>query len=836
MNIISKYLLPFSCLFLSSFSFSQTLNNTSTNQLYFKLNSLENLSDFSWKQIEDNSQDIPQDLFPFKNFLDSIGVINISQPFGKKKEFTKLYLTFLAQLRDDYPDFNKLIKRMESFSEIDYSEPKYLDFLDFQPNDPSLNSCWHLSKIQAFDAWSLGTGSDSVVVAVVDDALEINHLDLTNVIWNNHLEIPNNGIDDDNNGYVDDYNGYDVADNDNNPNPPNTNLDHGTHVAGISGAQTNNNIGVASIGFGISIMPVKATRDNNFNGTINNAYDGVYYAALNGADIINCSWGSSNFSNTNYNIIQMAQNQGSIIVASAGNSNQNLASNPRYPSCYNGVVCVANTTQSDAKRGSSCYGSRVDISAPGSSILSTIPFNNYGTKSGTSMSAPMVAGLLGLMKSFSPNSTNEQLISCMKSASDNIDVINPSYAGLLGNGRINAYNALLCLSPPNADFKIIKQDSCSGEVQFSDATLGVPKSWGWDFDGDGIIDDTTRTARRYFNHLGSYNTTLTVTNDYGTDTKTVQNAFNITLSDAPLIDNEFICLGDSIFLKTNEYNNLNWYKNENDFDQFQSGLELITEPIYNDTSFFISELSDTSCYSTGLNYFPSNGSNSSNYSYLLFDVFQKMTLKSVDVKSTGSQDRTIIILDSSNQIIFEKTFNNFNTGVHTLNLNATIFPGNNYKIGLSPNSPVNLFRANSGASFPYEIPGLLSITKSMINPINTSTQQYYYFFNWEVCDPICESQRSEVKIFTDVCENIQDLQDVVIFPNPNTGIFTIRVPKNQTGNLKVVNMLGQTVYENSFSAVVERVFVNIPSLSKGVYNLSVFINNKTVVRKFSIVE
>ena len=836
MNIISKYLLPFSCLFLSSFSFSQTLNNTSTNQLYFKLNSLENLSDFSWKQIEDNSQDIPQDLFPFKNFLDSIGVINISQPFGKKKEFTKLYLTFLAQLRDDYPDFNKLIKRMESFSEIDYSEPKYLDFLDFQPNDPSLNSCWHLSKIQAFDAWSLGTGSDSVVVAVVDDALEINHLDLTNVIWNNHLEIPNNGIDDDNNGYVDDYNGYDVADNDNNPNPPNTNLDHGTHVAGISGAQTNNNIGVASIGFGISIMPVKATRDNNFNGTINNAYDGVYYAALNGADIINCSWGSSNFSNTNYNIIQMAQNQGSIIVASAGNSNQNLASNPRYPSCYNGVICVANTTQSDAKRGSSCYGSRVDISAPGSSILSTIPFNNYGTKSGTSMSAPMVAGLLGLMKSFSPNSTNEQLISCMKSASDNIDAINPSYAGLLGNGRINAYNALLCLSPPNADFKIIKQDSCSGEVQFSDATLGVPKSWAWDFDGDGIIDDTTRTARRYFNHLGSYNTTLTVTNDYGTDTKTVQNAFNITLSDAPLIDNEFICLGDSIFLKTNEYNNLNWYKNENDFDQFQSGLELITEPIYNDTSFFISELSDTSCYSTGLNYFPSNGSNSSNYSYLLFDVFQKMTLKSVDVKSTGSQDRTIIILDSSNQIIFEKTFNNFNTGVHTLNLNATIFPGNNYKIGLSPNSPVNLFRANSGASFPYEIPGLLSITKSMINPINTSTQQYYYFFNWEVCDPICESQRSEVKIFTDVCENIQDLQDVVIFPNPNTGIFTIRVPKNQTGNLKVVNMLGQTVYENSFSAVVERVFVNIPSLSKGVYNLSVFINNKTVVRKFSIVE
>ena len=834
MNSIFKYLLFFSCLFLFSVYFSQTLNNTTSNQLYFKLNSLDNLSDLSWKQIEDTPLDIPQDIFPFKDFLDSIGAINISHPFGKKKEFTKLYLTFLVQLRDPYPDLNKLIKRMESFSEIDYSEPKYSDFLDFQPNDPSLSSCWHLTKIQAFDAWDLGTGSTSVVVAVVDDAVEINHLDLTNVTWSNNLEIPNNGIDDDNNGYVDDYNGYDVADNDNNPNPPNTNLDHGTHVAGIAGAQTNNNTGVASVGFGISIMPVKATRDNNFNGTINNAYDGVYYAALNGADVINCSWGSSSFSNTNYNIIQMAQNQGSIVVASAGNSNQNLASNPRYPSCYNGVICVANTTQSDAKRGSSCYGSRVDVSAPGSSILSTIPFNNYGTKSGTSMSAPMVAGLLGLMKSFSPNSTNEQLISCMKSACDNIDAINPSYAGLLGDGRINAYNALLCLSPPNADFVVKNQDSCSGEIQFFDATLGVPKSWAWDFDGDGIIDDTTSTAVSYFNQSGSYNTSLTVSNDFGTDTKVIQNAFNISLIDAPIIEDFYTCIGDSISLEANGYTNLNWYINENDFDERYSGEEVITDKIFSDTSFFVSELSDTSCYSSGLTYFPNNGIFSSNYSFLLFDVHQKINIKSIDVKADGNQDRTIIILDSSNHIVFEKTFNNFITGIQTLELNASLFPGNNYKIGLSPNTTVNLFRANSGANFPYEIPGLLTITKSMITPINTSTQQYYYFFNWKVCNALCESERSEVRIFTDDCENIQDLQDIVIFPNPNSGIFTVRVPKNQSGNLKVVNMLGQTVYENDFSAIVERVLVNIPSLSKGLYSLSVRINNKAVIKKFTI--
>ena len=803
------------------------------NQLYVKLKSLDNISEFSWKSVENSPNNINSSVFPFGGFLDSIGLINIKQPFGKKKNAEKLYLTFLLEFTDKKHDLNKIIKDLSKFSEVDYSEPKFKDFEDYIPNDPSYSSCWHLNKIQANLAWDLGTGNSNVVVSIVDDAITINHPDLQNVIWVNPNEIPNNGIDDDNNGYIDDINGWDTYTNDNDPSPHSNTpaWAHGTHCAGIAGAHTDNNIGISSVGFGVSLMAVK-TADNN--GLVNQTWDGVYYSIVSGADVISCSWSSGSYSQTNNNIIEFGINNGSIIVAASGNNGANLASNPKYPACYNGVICVANTTSSDTKAGSSNYGTRIDVAAPGSSILSTIPYSGYDTKTGTSMSAPMVAGLLGLMKSFSPNSTNEQLISCMKSACDDIDAINPSYAGLLGNGRINAYNALLCLSPPNADFVVKNQDSCSGEIQFFDATLGVPKSWAWDFDGDGIIDDTTSTAVSYFNQSGSYNTSLTVSNDFGTDTKTIQNAFNISLTDAPIIKDFYTCIGDSVSLEANGYTNLNWYINENDFDERYSGEEVITDKIFSDTSFFVSELSDTSCYSSGLTYFPSNGIFSSNYSFLLFDVHQKTSIKSIDVKADGNQDRTIIILDSSNHIVFEKTFNNFITGIQTLELNASLFPGNNYKIGLSPNTTVNLFRANSGANFPYEIPGLLTITKSMITPINTSTQQYYYFFNWKVCNALCESERSEVRIFTDDCENIQDLQDIVIFPNPNAGIFTVRVPKNQSGNLKVVNMLGQTVYENDFSAIVERVFVNIPSLSKGLYSLSVRINNKAVIKKFTI--
>ena len=828
-----KVLFSLSFLFVYSMGWTQNNDTIFENQLYVKLKSLDNISESLWKSVENSPNNINSSVFPFGGFLDSIGLINIKQPFGKKKNAEKLYLTFLLEFTDKKHDLNKIIKDLSKFSEVDYSEPKFKDFEDYIPNDPSYSSCWHLNKIQANLAWDLGTGNSNVVVSIVDDAITINHPDLQNVIWVNPNEIPNNGIDDDNNGYIDDINGWDTYTNDNDPSPHSNTpaWAHGTHCAGIAGAHTDNNIGISSVGFGVSLMAVK-TADNN--GLVNQTWDGVYYSIVSGADVISCSWSSGSYSQTNNNIIEFGINNGSIIVAASGNNGANLASNPKYPACYNGVICVANTTSSDTKAGSSNYGTRIDVAAPGSSILSTIPYSGYDTKTGTSMSAPMVAGLLGLMKSFSPNSTNEQLISCMKSACDDIDAVNPSYAGLLGNGRINAYNALLCLSPPNADFVVKNQDSCSGEIQFFDATLGVPKSWAWDFDGDGIIDDTTSTAVSYFNQSGSYNTSLTVSNDFGTDTKTIQNAFNISLTDAPLIEDFYTCIGDSVSLEANGYTNLNWYINENDFDERYSGEEVITDKIFSDTSFFVSELSDTSCYSSGLTYFPNNGIFSSNYSFLLFDVHQKINIKSIDVKADGNQDRTIIILDSSNHIVFEKTFNNFITGIQTLELNASLFPGNNYKIGLSPNTTVNLFRANSGANFPYEIPGLLTITKSMITPINTSTQQYYYFFNWKVCNALCESERSEVRIFTDDCENIQDLQDIVIFPNPNAGIFTVRVPKNQSGNLKVVNMLGQTVYENDFSAIVERVLVNIPSLSKGLYSLSVRINNKAVIKKFTI--
>ena len=130
---------------------------------------------------------------------------------------------------------------------------------------------------------------------------------------------------------------------------------------------------------------------------------------------------------------------------------------------------------------------------------------------------------------------------------------------------------------------------------------------------------------------------------------------------------------------------------------------------------------------------------------------------------------------------------------------------------------------------------MISINKSMLSPINTSIQQYYYFFNWNVCDAMCESERSEVKVITDDCENINDIADITLFPNPNQGVFTIRVPRSSNGSLTLYNMLGQEIYKSQFSALVERVPIELPFLNNGIYNLYIEIGGNQILKKFTVI-
>ena len=388
-------------------------------------------------------------------------------------------------------------------SAIRNAEPEAIMRTYAVPDDPSIGNQWYLYKAQVQEAWKLWDlesgevpGDRNIVVAVVDDGVEYTHPDLWKNIWINQDEIPEtyfplidvnpadgfitaeeavaslgagmdlrdvlnssmfiDGLDNDGDGYKDNIIGWDTDEDgsstDDDRNPMVKDNDHGTHVAGLVGATTDNNTGIASAAYNISIMPVKATGDETVL-SINTGWDGILYAAQAGADIINCSWGGPGYNSYAQSIINnVYNNYGSLVVAAAGNGDDNggPSDEPHYPSGYDNVVSVTAVSSQDifswANYGAATgnfYG--VDLSAPGETMLSTVltKAGSYGYKMGTSMASPFVASCFALLKSVYPDSSNDWLIERILSNTDPIDDVNPDFAGQIGTGRINILKALV---------------------------------------------------------------------------------------------------------------------------------------------------------------------------------------------------------------------------------------------------------------------------------------------------------------------------------------------------------------------------------------------------------
>ncbi|MBI1306697.1 MAG: S8 family serine peptidase [Bacteroidetes bacterium] len=373
------------------------------------------------------------------------GIDSIYRPFPElNNTMNKTYRVHFTQTAK----IDLLISTLAQIPFIEYAEKAPVYSIDFTPNDYQ-SSQWYLDKIRAKDAWDVQKGKSSVIVAVVDNAVRLSHEDIKANLWTNPSEIAGNGIDDDLNGYVDDVHGADVSDGDGNPNPPqpiavDSPFVHGTLCAGAVSATTDNNIGIASLGFGLRIMAVKCTPDNasDHGESVYDGYDGIYYAIRNGADVISLSWGgpSGNLT-TGLNLISSARQAGIVVVAAAGNSNTDQTF---YPAGYNGVIGVGASDRDDKRASFSNFGSYVDIMAPGVGIQTTngAADNAYSYPGGTSLACPLVASLCGLLKSQNPSFSPSQIEQKVFDGADNIDSLNPGYSGKLGHGRMNAANSL----------------------------------------------------------------------------------------------------------------------------------------------------------------------------------------------------------------------------------------------------------------------------------------------------------------------------------------------------------------------------------------------------------
>jgi len=471
-----------------------------------------------------------------------IRVTNVITPFLIENEI--LRSTFLVNYEGEI-NVEKLIRILNAENNIDYVEqvPNYEFF--YTPNDLQPQQ-WNLQKIQAELAWDFTQGNSNVVLAMVDDAVLLSHQDLTSKIWINPGEIPLNGIDDDGNGYVDDVNGWDAADNDNNPNPfnpTNSSFTHGTHCAGISAAATNSGVGISSIGFNTTIMPVKIA--TSASQSLTGAFLGVQYAIANNADVISMSWGGGAFSQTYQALFDQAYIQGIVCIAAAGNSNTTI---PMYPASYNHVISVGATDINDSRATFSNYGATIDVMAPGVGIYSSLAGSNssYGNLSGTSMACPLVSGLAALMLSYDPSLSPDDLETCLKSSCDNIDTQNPSYIGMIGAGRVNAFNALQCLKVISADFSSDRQRVCQGgTIQFFDQSNNSPISWNWIFPGGTPATSIAQNPLVTYNTNGLYDVTLIATNSLGVDTITYTNYVTVAQPTALMSGNTSLLLGYS---------------------------------------------------------------------------------------------------------------------------------------------------------------------------------------------------------------------------------------------------------------------------------------------------
>ncbi len=374
-----------------------------------------------------------------------------SKPMFKKPSKSNSILKNIYVVTTNGKKSPKLVaSKFSKQKKIKWAEPYYLNQIVFTPNDPkyldsTTNQKKMLGLIKAEQAWDINKGSSKIIIGIVDTGIDWDHPDLANHIWINEDEIPDNGIDDDNNGYIDDYRGWDFGGLDGTPdnNPMEDRPDHGTLLAGLASAVTNNDVGIASIGFNSTVMAVKTSqndvRTNAGTALISFGYEGVVYAVDNGANIINCSWGSFSYSSFAQSVIDYAVSKGVLVVAAAGNNN---SQDSFYPASYNGVLSVGASDYSDNKAGFSNYGIHIDVIAPGVGIYSTWQNDTYSTASGTSMSSPIVAGLAALVKNEFPNYSPLQIGEQIRSNADNIDGINQSYQYLLGAGRINAFKAL----------------------------------------------------------------------------------------------------------------------------------------------------------------------------------------------------------------------------------------------------------------------------------------------------------------------------------------------------------------------------------------------------------
>jgi len=481
-----KTLYTFLLLLLCTFGIAQPIAKNVPTDLVIKLK--ENY--FNPQQLDLNRLKIGD--AKLDQWLSNLDVVAI-QAIGKS-QITK---TFLIKFGSE-KDIATLVQECKNIRTVAYAEPNYIAVGGGQeipmsaaqtiPNDIHFGKQWGLlnngtqtgigpvvadADVDMELAWDIETGDPDMIIAVPDSGLKMNHPDIASRIWTNPNEIAN-GIDDDGNGYIDDINGWDWVNEDNNPTDDHG---HGSNVTGIIGAIANNNSLFTGGNWNSKIMPLKVLNNTN-SGTYAAMANSIFYAVDKGAKVISMSIGGSGASTLLADAMEYMNVNNVVFTVCMMNFN---TSDNYYPAAYSlnypNIIAVGATNPNDQRTApffwsttsGSCYGSHINVVAPGNFIYGLSYTSNTSSSSywgGTSQATPLVASIASLMLAHNPNLSPNQVREILQNTAQD-QVGNPieDVAGFdqyMGHGRVNAFDAMqqtLGLDPPGAAplayFKII---------------------------------------------------------------------------------------------------------------------------------------------------------------------------------------------------------------------------------------------------------------------------------------------------------------------------------------------------------------------------------------------
>lgn len=540
-------------------------------------------------------------------YADATIVAGVEQQLGLQRMRVNEKIGLHRYALRDGMNVAQAMRALRGDPRIAFAEPNYIYYHHAVPNDGFYDNYggvatdlqkWAFDgiggdrNINAEPAWDITTGRSDVVIAVIDSGVELNHPDLAANIWSNPGEIAGNGVDDDGNGFTDDVNGWDFRGNDNNPNPDygdgfdndgNGAADdgtfHGTFSASCAAARGNDGSGMAGAAWNCQIMAVKIFTDDG-GAFVSDISDGIVYAASNGADVLNMSFGGG-FSSSVQSAVNFAWGQGAVQVASAGNGNSSSA---QYPASLNHVISVGagdsgsqfggGSGDIDGRASFSQYGTNaVDVVAPGALLVGasvgTVAGGDPGQdfwilSSGTSFSGPLVAGLAGLIisraKDLGTTLTADEVEAIIQNtANDMPDDPNDFPNGGSswdGNGRVDftaAVNAVTgggggpTNNPPIADAGPNQSGETGQTLTFNGNGSSDPDqdplTYAWNF-GDGSTGNGAVVTHAYAS-AGNYTVTLTVSDGDANDSDTA----SVSITDPPVSG------GDSVLFVSSKSSN-----------------------------------------------------------------------------------------------------------------------------------------------------------------------------------------------------------------------------------------------------------------------------------------